>query len=333
MKLLLYPAVEAKRLEKIRTAAHHMQVTSASNLESALAEIADADGFFGKITPELLRAARRLRWVQAPTSSLGGYLFPELIDHPCVLTSMRGLFSDIITDHVFGFILCFTRNFHRYIRNQVQGRWQAVGCNRVGEDLTTGLVVETEWDRAHPQLSGTTLGIVGLGQVGSEVARRGLAFGMRIQAIDPVQTKALAGLEKLWPQDGLKGLLAESDFVVITAPHTRHTVKMFRSDQFRQMKRTAYLINVGRGVIVDLDDLTVALDAGHIAGAGLDVFDVEPLPADHPLWGMENVIITPHVAGYAPKLPERFLDALLENVERFALGKTLRNVVSKRLGF
>jgi phosphoglycerate dehydrogenase-like enzyme len=188
-------------------------------------------------------------------------------------------------------------------------------------------------DRAHMHLADATLGVVGLGQIGSEVARRGLAFGMRVVAVDPVQTAAPPGVAALWSLDRLPDLLRESDVVVIAAPHTPETVKLFRRAQFRQMKRSAYLINIGRGVIVDLADLAAALRAGEIAGAGLDVFETEPLPVDHPLWAMPNVIITPHVAGASPRIAERHLAVLLENVRRFARGEPLTNVADKRRWF
>ena len=184
-------------------------------------------------------------------------------------------------------------------------------------------------DRAHLHLADQTLGVVGLGQIGAEVARRGLAFGMRVLAVDPIQTRAPAGAAALWKPDRLPDLLGASDFVVIAAPHTPETVKLFRRERFRQMKRTAYLINIGRGVLVDLADLTAALQAGEIAGAGLDVFEVEPLPAGHPLWAMENVIITPHVAGASPRIAERHLGVLLDNVRRLAAGEPLTNVANK----
>ena len=182
-------------------------------------------------------------------------------------------------------------------------------------------------------LADATLGVVGLGNIGSEIARRGLAFGMRVLAVDPLRTAAPDGVEKLWTPERLPDLLGQSDFVVIAAPHTPETEKLFRREHFRKMKRSAFLINIGRGAIVDLADLTAALEAREIAGAGLDVFEVEPLPADHPLWGMENVIITPHIAGYSPRISERHLEVLLDNVSRFVRGKELRNVVDKAMWF
>jgi phosphoglycerate dehydrogenase-like enzyme len=152
-------------------------------------------------------------------------------------------------------------------------------------------------------------------------------------AVDPVQAEAPVGVEALWKPSRLPELLAQSDFVVIAAPHTPQTEKMFARAQFRQMKRAAHFINIGRGAIVDLTSLVAALEAGEIAGAGLDVFETEPLPKEHPLWRMENVIITPHVAGVSPRIAERHLAALLDNVGRFARGEPLKNVVRKEMWF
>jgi phosphoglycerate dehydrogenase-like enzyme len=352
VKLVIHPPVDPERLAKIADAAAPMAVVNARDETEARAAVVDADAFVGKLTPALLGAARQLRWVQAPTVSLEHYMFPELVDHPTVLTNMRGLFSDVIADHVFGYVLCFARNFHHYIRNQLEARWAPMGgtaerpvrsfarrVRRHVEDqlakpepsgFATGPSVTSAVDRAHLHLGDATLGIVGLGQIGSEVARRGLAFGMRVLAVDPAQTTAPPGVAALWRLDRLPDLLRESDFVVIAAPHTPETVKLFRRAQFRQMKPSAYLINIGRGVIVDLGDLTAALQAGEIAGAGLDVFETEPLPRDHPLWALPNVIITPHVAGASPRIAERHLAVIVENVRRFARGEPLANVADKR---
>jgi phosphoglycerate dehydrogenase-like enzyme len=333
MKLVIHPAVEAERLSKVQAAAGPMAVVNAATEVEAAQAIGDADAFFGKITPALLAAARQLRWVQAPTVSLEHYVFPQLVEHPCVLTNMRGLFSDVIADHVLGYVICFARNFHRYIRNQLAARWQPVGGESARVTFTAGPGVVNDIDRAHPYLGDMTAGIVGLGHIGAEIARRALAFHMRVLAVDPVQTQAPEGVAALWKPDRLPDLLAESDFVIVAAPHTPETVKMFRRPQFRQMKRSAFFINIGRGATVDLADLTAALQAGEIAGAGLDVFEIEPLPPNHPLWKLENVILTPHVAGYSPRIAERHLAVLLENVRRFVRGEPLLNVANKALWF
>jgi len=334
MKLVLHPPVEPERLVRIAAAAGPMAVVNAASEADALAHMPDADAFFGKMTPPLLAAARRLRWVQAPTASLEHYLFPELTTHPCVLTNMRGLFSDVIADQVMGYVLCFARNLHAYVLQQAQGRWAPVGGESARVPFATGPGVVNAIDRAHLHLADCTLGVVGLGAIGSEIARRALAFGMRVLAVDPVRTEAPPSVEALWRSERLPELLGESDFVVIAAPHTPETERLFRRPQFQQMKRSAYLINIGRGAIVDLADLTAALEAGELAGAALDVFETEPLPADHPLWRMgERVILTPHVAGYSPRIAERHLAVLLDNVGRFVRGEVLVNVVDKARWF
>jgi phosphoglycerate dehydrogenase-like enzyme len=333
MRLVIHPPVDEARFQKIKTAAGSMTVVNAADESAAVAAMPDADGFFGKLTPPVLAAAKRLRWVQSPTASLEHYLFPELIEHPCELSNMRGIFSDVIADQVMGYILCFARNLHIYIRQQKEGRWAPLGGESARASLEWGPGVASAMDFAHMHVSDATLGVFGLGSIGAEIARRGLAFGMRVLAVDPVQTDAPEGVEALWPSGKLPQLLAASDFVVIAAPHTPETEKLFRRPLMQQMKRTAYLINIGRGVIVDLADLTATLQAGEIAGAALDVFETEPLPSDHPLWRMDNVILTPHVAGYSPRMAERHLAVVLDNVGRFARGEPVRNLVDKRKWF
>lgn len=327
MKLVVFPAVDEQRFAALQAAAAPMRVVNCSRREDAECEIGDAEAFFGKLTPDLLRAARNLRWVQSPTASLEHYLFPELIEHPCQLSNMRGLFSDVVADHALAMILCFARNFHVYLRQRL---WEPVGNPRMTADFVTGPGVVSDVDRAHRHLSDQTLGVVGTGSIGREILRRGAAFGMKLRGVDPVVTDVPELSLTIQPMTRLSELLGDSDFVVIAAPHTPETEKLFRRSIIRQMKRTAYLINIGRGAVVDLADLTAALEDGDIAGAGLDVCEVEPLPSDHPLWRMSNVIITPHVAASSPRIAERHLATLLENVRRFVRGEPPATLVDKR---
>jgi phosphoglycerate dehydrogenase-like enzyme len=330
MKLVISPPVSEERLEKIVAAAAPMQVLNAPDEDRAAAEIADADALFGYLTPGLLRVAKTLRWAQSPTASIEKYLFPELIESNVTVTNMRGIFSDVIADHVFGFILCFAKNFHLYLRQQVQGVWHMLGRDP-GELPGYGGPGEVHpSDCAAITLADCTLAVIGLGGIGAETARRGLAFGMHVLGVDPRATGAPQGVTLFRP-DRLHDVVRQSDFVVIACPHTPETYKLFNRERIRQMKKTAYLINVGRGVVVDLADLTTALEAGELAGAGLDVFEIEPLPKEHPLWRMENVIITPHCAAASPRVPERHLQTLLDNLRRFVAGQPLLNVVDKRM--
>lgn len=333
MKLVIYPDVDGDRLAAIRGAADRVEVVNCSDEEQAAVEIVDADAFFGKMTPRLLEKAERLLWVQSPTASLEHYMFPALVEHPCKLSNMRGLFSDVIADQVLGYMICFTRRLLTYIQRQKQARWDPVGGEDGRPNFIVGPSTVSAIDRAHRCLSDLTLGVVGFGHIGSEVARRGVACGMRVIAVDVKAKQAVPGVEAVMGFEDLDRLLAESDFVVVCAPHTPATEKLFRRDKFERMKRDAVLINIGRGVIVDLADLTAALEEGLIAGAALDVYEVEPLPPDHPLWQRDDVILTPHVAGFSPRIAERHLSVLLDNVERFRNGEPLRNLVDKSQWF
>ncbi|MDA0833551.1 MAG: D-2-hydroxyacid dehydrogenase [Planctomycetota bacterium] len=330
MKLLIYPAIDNVRYSALCDVDSRLTIVNAADAEQAEREIVDAEGFFGKMTPALLARAEVLRWIQSPTASLEHYLFPELIDHPCALSNMRGLFSDVIADHVMGYVISFARQFPLYFRQQLCANWEPAGGEAARTDNKCGPGMITDMDRAHRHLADDTLGIVGVGEIGAEIARRAKAFGLNLIGIDPVRRTLPGIIDDIGDVSQLPELLAASDYVVIAAPHTPETFKMFRRKQFEQMRSTAYLINIGRGVIVDLADLTAALQQKQIAGAGFDVFEVEPLPSDHPLWAMENVIITPHVAAASPRIAERHFAVVKENVGRFASGELLTNLVDKR---
>ena len=193
MKFVMYPAVDQSRLEALRAAAGPHIIINAATLDEAARESMAADAFLGKITPPILATVTRLRWVQSFTASLEHYLFPELVAHPCVLTNMRGLFSDVIADQVFGYVICFARNLHTYIRNQTKAKWAPVGGESGRVDFSSGPGVVNAIDLAHPSLSDQTMGIVGLGAIGSEVALRAKAFGLRVIAIDPARRDMPAG--------------------------------------------------------------------------------------------------------------------------------------------
>jgi phosphoglycerate dehydrogenase-like enzyme len=333
MKLVCFPPVDEPRLALIREAARPMTVVNVPDEAAALAEIGDADALFGKITPPLLAQAEKLRWVQTATASLEHYMFDALVEHPCVLSNMRGLYSDVIADHVLGFVLTFARNLHLYRDQQRARHWEPIGGEAGRSDFVAGPAYVSEIDRRHLHLSDCTLGVVGVGHIGAEICRRAQGFGMRILGVDPRRREVADVVSQVWPTERLGDLLRQSDFVVIAAPHTPETYKLFRKDKFEQMKRSAYLINIGRGAIVDLADLVSALQEGRIAGAALDVFETEPLPADSPLWAMPNVLITPHIAAASTHIAERHMQTLLENIRLFVAGKDPSTLVDKRRWF
>ena len=250
----------------------------------------------------MLARADRLRWVQAFTVSLEHYMFDELAVHPCVLTNMRGLFGDVIADQVMGYVLCFARNLHTYVRRQLEHRYEPIGGEAARVSNAAGPGTVGAMDRATIYLPEATMGIVGMGAIGCEIAKRARAFGMAVRGVDrfPERIVPPEGVERVDGIDGLSDLLGWSDFAVIAAPQTPETTGMFNARLLAQLRHTSYLINVGRGAILVLDDLVASLRSGRLAGAALDVFEVEPLPADHPLWDFPNVILTPHTAGYSP---------------------------------
>lgn len=335
MKFVIHPTVEADRLEALQAEAPGAEWVNAANPAEALAAIPGADAYLGKITPEILARADRLRWIQAFTVSLEHYIFPELIAHPCLLSNMRGIFGDVIADQVMGYVLSFARNLHTYTRRQIEHRYEPVGGESARVSNASGPGTVNAMDRGTIYLPDATLGVVGLGGIGADIARRALAFGMTVRAVDryPDRTQPPEGVLSVEGLDALPEVLGWSDFVVIAAPQTPETERLFNTKTLSFMKPTGYLINIGRGAIVVLDDLVASLRSGQIAGAALDVFEVEPLPADHPLWDFPNVIITPHTAGYSPIIARRHLATLVENVRRFARGETPANVVDKALWF
>jgi phosphoglycerate dehydrogenase-like enzyme len=290
-----------------------LSVVVADDDAAAEKAIADADAAFGTLPPALVSRAGRLRWLQAPQAAPpAGFYSPELVAHPAVVTNFREIFNDHIGAHIMSFVLAFARGLHYYLPRQLRREWKR-------EPLDTGVV----------HLPESTMLLVGVGGIGAEAARLASAFGMRVVGVDARRAEPPPGVAELHRPDALDALLPGADFVVLTVPHTPATEGFMHRARFQRMKRTAFFINIGRGMTTRLDDLVAALRAGEIAGAGLDVFEQEPLPFDHPLWTLPGVLITPHSAGYGPYLDDRRYDILLDNARRFLAGQPLRNVVDK----
>ena len=233
-----------------------------------------------------------------------------------VVTNFREIYNDHIAAHIMAFVLAFARGLHDYLPRQLRREWKR-------EPHDTGVI----------HLAEATALIVGVGGIGSETARLCAAFGMRVVGVDARRPEPPAGMAELHRPDALDTLLPRADFVILTVPHTPATEGFMHRARFQRMKRGAFFINIGRGMTTRLDDLVAALRAGEIAGAGLDVFEQEPLPADHPLWTLPGVLITPHTAGFGPYLDDRRLEILLDNCRRFGAGQPLRNVVDKAAWF
>lgn len=279
--------------------------------------IGTADAAFGAMPPSLLRQAPRLRWLQAPAVAPPyGYYSQELVDHPVLVTNCRGIYNDYLAAHIVTFILAFARGFHVYLPRQVRGEW-------LPPEQNAGLI----------DLAERTLLLIGVGEAGAETARVAAAFGLTVVGVDARRTVAPPGVSELHPAAALDDLLPRADFVVLNIPHTPTTEGLMGRRRFRRMKPSAFFVNVGRGMTARLDDLVAALEAKEIAGAGLDVFEQEPLPAGHPLWSMPGVLLTPHMGGHGPRTEERRFGVLKENCRRFLSGEPLLNQVDKALWF
>jgi phosphoglycerate dehydrogenase-like enzyme len=314
--VMLPPQTEVFRnwATRLAAAVPEVQVVVAEGMQQAQHEIVDADAAFGALPLDLLKRAGRLRWLQAPQAAPpAGFYYPELIAHPVVATNFREIFNDHIGAHIMAFVLSFARGFHRYIPQQTRREWSKAE--------------QEDGDVVH--LPDATALIVGVGGIGAEAARLAAAFGLTVLATDARRKQAPPGVAEMHPPDSLDALLPRADFVILTVPHTPKTEGFFNRARFQRMKQTAYFINIGRGMTTRLDDLVAALRAGEIAGAGLDVFEQEPLPAEHPLWTMKGVLITPHMAGHGPYLNERRYQILLDNCRAMLAGALMRNVVDK----
>ncbi len=306
--------VEARHLEQIKAVSSDVELLDLQSEGEILEAMPDVDVVFGTFTPAMLERGRRLRWVQVTSAGVDSVLFPQFVDSEVVLTSAKGTVGIHLADHAMALLLTLTRGIAIAIRNP---RWDQRMPIR-----------DVSWE-----LEGMTMGIVGLGGTGRDLAVRAHAFGMRIIAVDPQSVEAPPQVEACLGMDGFDALLEESDVVAVCAPLTPETQNMFDARAFEKMKDHALLINVTRGKIVEEAALMDALANGVIGGAGLDVTPEEPLPEDHPLWRMSNVVVTPHTAGGSPVRGDRIVDLFCENLRRLLSGEDLISVIDKNKGY
>lgn len=290
----------------------------------ALALIAEADiAFMPELKPEHLAAARRLKWAHSPAAGVGGMLFPAMIDAPVVMTNSRGISADTIAEHVLAVTLALFRKLPLTMAAQHERRW-------VQEGVVAGAPLRL--------IGGSSVLIVGLGAIGAATAARFHALGARVTGVRRQHTVPFPeGVQVVEPPDRLGALLPHADVVVLAIPQTRETSGLIGAAELRVMRRDAVLVNVGRGALVDEAALVAALTAppGHpgIGGAALDVFEQEPLPASSPFWGLPNVIVTPHVAGFRPEHWSAVREMFAGNLRRFEAGAPLHNLVDKHAGY
>ena len=283
---------------------------------AALASISTTEVVLGVMPAKLLAAMPALRWVHATASGVDMFMYPEFVSSDIILTGEKGLVGGHLADHGFGLLLALTRQIHTAIR---LGRdaWASREAMRT---------VEIE-------LEGLTMGIVGFGGTGRATARRAVAFGMPVIALDELDVAPGDGVDEVWPRSRLDELVGRSDVVAICCPLTKATENLFDDRLFAAMKPGAILMNVTRGEVVDGDALVRALASGHLGGAALDVIAGEPLSAEHPIWGFDNVVMTPHTAGASQYRAGRNVARFVGNLRRYRVGEALEGIVDKVAGF
>lgn len=300
--------------EKLRQVVPGLRVLRPDTPAETAAALREADAAYGALPEDLLAHAGKLRWLQAPQAGPPpGFYHPKLIEHPVQVTNMRDTYTDHVATHTMALVLALARGIPQYVREQSQSRWAP------------------NWDSGSVlTLAEVTALVVGVGAIGAEVGRMLSAFGTRVVGIDARRIDTVDGFAEILPVDELASQLGQADIVISTVPHTPETEGLFNAERLAKMQSNAYVVNIGRGPTLHLDALDDALEAGRLAGAALDVFETEPLPAAHPLWQRPNVLLTPHVAGAGPHSEERRFAVIAENAKRFAAGQPLTNVVDKQ---
>jgi phosphoglycerate dehydrogenase-like enzyme len=283
-------------------------------------EIGDANIFAGwSLRREQFARAHKLRWIHATAAGVNQLMRDDVRQSPVVITNSSGVMTTPMAEHTLGLILALARRLPSAVRYQQQRHWAQ-------QDI---------WNETpHPmEINGRALVLVGFGAIGRELARRAAACGMNVIGVKRDPSRGGEGDDRVVGADQLDAVLPEADFVVLAAPMTPQTEHFFGRGQFAAMKTSAYFINIGRGSLVDTAALVAALEQGTIAGAAIDVAEVEPLAAESPLWRAPNLLITPHLSAASERLWHRHAALLLDNLERYFAGCPLRNVVDKTRGY
>lgn len=306
--------------DELRRTFPDVDVVVLDSRERIYEEVADADVLYtAHISERLFRAASRLRWIHAPMAGMDYLLIPAVVESDILVTNSSGVHAPAMAEHTIGIMLSFSRRFHDCLHAQWEGRWKRDEIYRTVPSFD--------------ELAGKTVGILGFGAIGREVARRARPFGMRIIGIRRDTSKDTELADRLCRPEELDHVLPELDFLVIAVPGMADTVGMIGRSELDRMKPTAVLINLARGSIVDQDALIDALNSGRLAGAGLDVFDPEPLEDGHLLFRTRNLLLTPHVSGISPMLWRRQIDLFIKNIRRFRDGRPLLNLIDKQRGY
>jgi phosphoglycerate dehydrogenase-like enzyme len=298
-----------------------VEVVQRKSYDGIETELRDAEVLFTlSLRPQQFEAAENLRWIHSPSAAVHQFMFPELIDSDIVLTNSTEVHGPVVAEHVIALIFALAKKIPQAALLQRKKIW--------GQ--------EAMWNEGHhlKEIAGATLGLIGIGSIGTRVARMASALGMRVIAVrEQVEKGRPEGVKAVFSPAQISELLGQSDYVVVAAPLLPATTRLIDAARLAMMNPSAFLINVGRGPLVDEAALADALRARLIAGAALDVFEHEPLPPDSPLWDLDNLLITPHTAGLAEKLWDRHYALFSENLRRYLAHEPLLHVVDKRKGY
>ena len=309
-------SIQEKHLAKIRSVDKKIRVTSVSSLDKGqiAKHLVDADIIAGSpwVIPKIMEA-KKLKWIHSFSAGMDRVLTPQVLKSKIILTNSSGIHAIPIAEHVLAFMLIFTRKFYDTFKNQQEKIWSK------NQNLT--------------ELRDKTVLVVGLGNIGTEVARLANCFEAHVIAIKQDIKNKPDGIHKVYSINQIEKILPKADFVVLCLPLTDRTYHLFDMKKFKLMKKSGVIINIGRGPLIKEADLILALEKKIIQGAGLDVTEEEPLPKDSHLWDMENVIITPHHSGWSEKYMDRGTDIFCLNLKAYLKGKPLPNLVDKTRGY
>src|SRR5436305_1371634 len=318
LELWIAPPWFAERLRSEFPALDFSQLNSYENVEQ---HIADVEILFGiSLRPEQFLAAKKLRWIHSQAAAVHQLMFPQLVNSDVIITNARDVHGPVVAEQVIAMMFALAKRIPAAVRFQQKHVW--------GQDAISS-------GRSHSrELAGATLGLIGLGSTGRNVAKHASSLGMRVIAVrEHPEKEKPQDVDEVLPTSKLQELLAQSDYVVLSAPVTAQTTGMIGARQLAAMKPDAFLLNVGRGPLIDEAALVEVLRQHKIGGAALDVFDQEPLPPDSPLWDLEDLLITPHTGGISENMWERHYALFSDNLHRYLSGQPLLGLVDKRSGY
>ncbi|HEY2498553.1 MAG TPA: D-2-hydroxyacid dehydrogenase [Candidatus Angelobacter sp.] len=296
------------------------QFLQLQNYDRVPDEIADTDVFIGwSLRAEQFAAAKKLRWIHSPAAAVHQLMYPELIQSNVTLTNSTGIHGPVVAEHAITVLLALAKCLPRAMQYQAKHEWSQ----------------DQLW-RSQPrprEVADATAAVIGMGGIGSEFTRRAKAMGMKVLAVRENRSKGPEGADAVFGPKQIDEVLPQSDYVLLCTPVTPATTGIMNAARLSKMKPDAYLINVARGPLIDEAALLDTLQHRRIAGAALDVFNEEPLPANSPFWALDNVLITPHTAAVTDRLWERHYRLIVENMKRFLAGKELLNAVDKSRGY